>query len=75
MSNPIDALIPPRQADFAIVPLPEDDALDEDNLVPEDYDYDTHLMIWKCKSCGCGVVDTDLHTSWHERLDMLFPPG
>lgn len=75
MSNPIDALIPPRQTDFAIVPIPEDDELDEDNLVPENYDYDGSLFTWVCKTCGGAVINTALHTSWHERLDKMTPPG
>lgn len=69
-----DTIFPPKQADFALVPLPEDD-LDEDNMVPEGYDYDTHLLTWVCKICGSATTDTDLHTSWHGRLDKLVPPA
>ena len=63
-----DTVFPPKQSDFAIVPIPEDDELDEDNLVPEGYDYDTHLTTWVCKTCGAAVTNTTLHTEWHDQL-------
>ncbi len=70
--NVFDILFPPRKGDFALVPLEE---VDEDTLVPEGYDYDTHLLTWVCKTCGASVADTTLHTSWHVHLDKMLPPA
>lgn len=74
MSDAMDALIPPKPDDFVLVPLPEpEEELDGDDMVPTGYDYDTHLMVWKCLDCGSAAVDTTLHTAWHERLDSSSP--
>ena len=67
MSDFMDALIPPRKNDFTLVPLPEND-LDGDNMVPNNYTFDTQLMVWVCELCGAAVSNTDLHTEWHDQL-------
>ena len=68
MSDPLDILFPPRKDDFTLVPLPEPEELDGDNMVPKNYTYDTQLMVWVCELCGAAVSNTDLHTEWHDQL-------
>lgn len=76
MSDPMDALIPPKQADFALVPLEEpDEELDGELEELDSYAYNTDRQMWCCLQCGSPVFDTLLHTSWHNDLDKLLTGG
>ena len=69
MSDFFDALVPPRKSDYALTPHDESaELVDEDNLVPDKYTYDTQLLTWVCLTCGAAVGNTDLHTEWHDQL-------
>lgn len=72
MSNPLDALIPPRQTDFALVPLPEPEVEESDGF--ENYMFDTHMRAWVCNECEALVANPPGHTAWHEHLDKKTTP-
>lgn len=67
MSDALDALIPPRQTDFAVVPLPEPEVEEEaDGL--ENYTFDSVIMRWSCNICEAYVAIPYAHTRWHDQL-------
>lgn len=65
MSDPLDILIPPVTSPIDLPPV-----IDEDNLVPTGFSYDTNLMVWACETCGAAVINTECHTEWHDQLPI-----
>lgn len=74
MSNPLDALIPPRKDDLVLVPFEEpEEELDGDLDEFANYVFDTDVHAWVCNICDALVASTANHTAWHERLDRSTP--
>lgn len=74
MSNPMDALIPPRQTDYALASFPEEEELDGDDMVFSNYTFNTDVHAWICDECEALVANPPGHTAWHERLDKKMTP-